>query len=136
MNNNNNNNNNNNTYAIVMGYTATALSIARALGRRGIKVIGVGSIRTSATYSRFWKFVIEPQTESENERLKFYINLGKKLKSRAVILPTFDPNVLFLSRNKEVLEEYFLFILPPHDLLKSITSKLDLIDITKRHKIA
>jgi predicted ATP-grasp superfamily ATP-dependent carboligase len=124
------------TSAVVMGHTATALSVIRSLGRRGIKVIGVASTRSPATYSRFMEFVLEPHTESENERLKFFINLGQRLKSRAVILPTFDPNVLFLSRNREILEEYFLFILPPHDLLKSITSKLDLIEIAKRHKIA
>lgn len=130
------NNNYKNVHAIVMGHSATALSIARSFGRRGINVIGVSSSRTSATYSRFWEFILEPQTESEYERIKFFINLGEKLKSRTVILPTFDPNVLFLSRNREALKKYFLFILPPHELLRSITSKLDFIDTAKRHKIA
>jgi len=119
-----------------MGHTANALSIVRSLGRRKIKVIGVSSIQHPATYSRFMEFVREPQTEDENERLKFFINLGQRLKSRAVILPTMDPNVLFLSRYREVLKKYFRFILPSHELLNSLTSKLDLIDIAKRHKIA
>ena len=126
----------NKTTAVVMGHTVTALSIVRSLGRREIKVILVSSTRSPATYSRFMEFVQEPQTESENERLNFFINVGQTLKSRAVILPTLDPNVLFLSRYREVLKKYFRFILPSHELLKSITSKLDLIDIAKKHEIA
>lgn len=62
--------------AVVMGHSETALSIVRALARRGIIVIGVGPKRISTTYSRFWEFILEPQTETENERLEFFINLG------------------------------------------------------------
>jgi predicted ATP-grasp superfamily ATP-dependent carboligase len=128
--------NSNKAHALVMGYTETALSVARSLGRRGIKVIGVGSKRTPPIYTRYWKFILEPQTESENERLNFFIDIGKKLKNRTVILPTFDPNVLFLSRHREILTEYFLFFLPPHDLLKSITSKSNFIDVAEKTKIS
>ena len=66
-----------NTHVVVMGLYTSGLSIARALGRRGIKVIGVSSSRLPATYSRFVTYVKEPQTESENERLDFFVNLVK-----------------------------------------------------------
>ena len=46
-----------------------------------------------------------------------------------------DPDVMFLSRNRDVLEKYFLFFLPSHKLLKSLTSKLDLIEIAEKNKI-
>jgi D-aspartate ligase len=135
------NNNTNNAQAVVMGLTETGLSIARSLGRRGIGVTGVSPLssisseRHPASYSRFLTYVQEPQTESENERLNFFINFGQKFESRPVILPTFDPNVVFLSQNRYVLEKYFRFILPSHQLLKSITSKSGLIDVAERHKI-
>ncbi len=125
----------NNARAVVMGLTVTGLSLARSLGRRGIRVIGVSPERLPATFSRFLTYVKEPQTESENERLDFFINLGQKFESRPVILPTLDPNVVFLSQNRHILEKYFRFILPSHQLLKSITSKLGLIDVAERHKI-
>ena len=103
------NNKTKDTHVVVMGLYWSGLSIARALGRRGIKVIGVSVKRLPATYSRFVTYVKEPQTESENERLKFFINLGQKFKSRAVILAVNDPDVMFISRNRDVLEKYFLF---------------------------
>lgn len=129
------NNKNKDTPVVVMGVYTSGLSIARTLGRRGIKVIGVSLKRLPATYSRFLTCVKEPQIESENERLKFFINLGQKFKSRAVIFPVTDLDVMFLSRNRDVLEEYFLFFLPSHKLLNSLTSKLNFIDIAEKNKI-
>jgi predicted ATP-grasp superfamily ATP-dependent carboligase len=108
------NNKTKDTPVVVMSLYETGLAMARALGRRGIKVIGVSSARLPAAYSRFLTFVKEPHTESESERLAFLIKLGKKFKSRAVLLPLLDPDVMFLSRNRDVLEKYFLFFLPSH----------------------
>ena len=123
--------------AIVMGLSETGLSVARALGRRGIKVIGVHEgKRPPGSYSRFLTFVREPQTGSEKDRLNFFINLGKNFKSRVVILPTFDENVMFLSRNRDVLEENFLFFLPSHNLLETLTSKAKLIKLAEEMKIS
>ena len=134
-------NNKYNAHAVVMGLSVAGLSVARALGRRGIKVIGVSPLslitsrRQYATYSRFMTHVQEPMTDSESERLNFFVGLGQKLEFRAVILPTGDRNVMFLSQNRDILEKYFHFILPSHELLKSITSKLGLIDIAQRYQI-
>lgn len=126
---------NRDTHVVIMGPYPGGLSIARALGRRGIKVIGVSPTRHPATYSRFVSYKKEPQNESENERLNFFVNLGSNFKSRPVILPLLDPDVMFLSRNRDVLEKYFLFFLPSHKLLRSLNSKLDFIEVAERHKI-
>lgn len=124
-----------NVHAVVMGLTATGLSIARSLGRRGVRVIGVSNEPSPAAHSCFLTYVQEVYTKSDNERLNFFINLGKKFKSRPVILPTLDPNVMFLSSNRKVLEKYFRFILPSHQLLKMLTSKLGLVNVPEKHMI-
>ena len=120
---------------VVVSLFETGLSMARALARQGLKVIGVSPARLPGAYSRFLTYVKEPHTDSESERLIFFVNLGKKFKSRAVILPLLDPDVMFISRNRAVLEKHFLFFLPPHKLLKSLTSKLDLMEIAERYKM-
>ena len=125
-----------NATAMVMGLSENGLSVARALGRRGIRVLGINQGRRPAgTYSRFLKYVREPQTESEGDRLNFFINLGKNFKSRVVIFPTLDKDVMFLSRNRDVLKKSFLFLLPSHNLLETLTSKIRLIEIAERYRI-
>jgi D-aspartate ligase len=125
-----------NATAVVMGLLTNGLSVARALGRRGVKVIGVHrGKRPVGSYSRFLTYVREPQTGSERDRLNFFLSLWQNLKSPIVILPTLDHDVMFLSRNRDILEKNFLFLLPPHNLLEFLTSKIRLIEIAERYRI-
>lgn len=125
----------NDSHIVIMSFYITGLSIARSLGRRGIKVVGVSSADFPKTYSRFVTHIREPQIGSEKERLEFFINIGRKFKSPAVLLPLLDADVMFLSSNRDILKEYFLFFLAPHEILAALTSKLDLIELADRHKI-
>ena len=117
--------------AVVMGLTETGLSIARSLGRRGIHVTGTNPDRLPPTYSRFLSYVKEPHFEDEEEKVAFYVRLGKTLKSPVILFPTGDPNVMFISRNRGVLGKHFLFHVPSHELLESIVSKRRLISSSK-----
>ena len=125
----------NDTPVVVMSLYEAGLAIVRAFGRRGIKVIGVSPARPPGAHSRFVEYVREPSYESESERLIFFINLGQKFKCCAVIMALRDPDVMFLSRNRDVLSEYFLFFLPSHELLKILTSKLGYIEFAEKHKL-
>jgi len=113
------------TTAVVMGLTETGLAVARSLGRRGIKTIGVNPSRSPASFSSFLHYIREPKEESE--KLAFYLGLAKKIGHRAVLLPTGDPNVLFLSRHRDLLGQHFAFFIPSRDTLAAITSKRQLI---------
>jgi len=129
-------NKNNKAPAVVIGLGVTGLSIARALGREGIKVIGLSPKRLPESYSRFVTYVKEPPNNSENERLDFFVNLGQKLKTRAVLLPTGDSNVMFISRYRETLQKHFHYFLPAHVLLKAITSKTIFIKLAEELNIS
>jgi D-aspartate ligase len=43
---------------------------------------------------------------------------------------------MFLSRNRKVLDKHFLFLLPSHSLLKSLTSKIRMIEVAEKYGIA
>lgn len=119
--------------AVVMGLRETGLSLARSLGRRGIDVIGVhtGS-RPSAARSRYVHYVPGPDIQDDAATLEYYLELGKRIGGLSVLLPTGDPNVLFISRNRAALSEYFRFHVPEADLLERLASKTDFIPLAQQ----
>jgi predicted ATP-grasp superfamily ATP-dependent carboligase len=119
--------------AVVMGLTATGLAVARALGRRQIPVSGISSgVRPPAARSRYLDFVRGPGLD-RGRALRFYEALGERLGPRAVLVPTGDPNVLFIARNRAALSRHFRFVVPDVELLEAIASKRRLVGIAESH---
>jgi D-aspartate ligase len=107
-----------------MGLSSTGIAAARALGRRGVDVIGVSSDdNPPAAHSRLFRYRRGPLYWDWEGARTFYRELGDELGQRAVVLPTGDPNVLFLSAFREELEERFRFLIPPAQSLEQIASK-------------
>ena len=110
--------------AIVFGLFETGLGVARSLGQKGIKVIGIDFRKDIGWYSRYVKPLICPHPLQQEKEFIEWIHItfaGNKQK-----LPVFftsDDFLVTFSRNREVLSNYFLFNLVDHSLLESISNK-------------
>ena len=112
--------------AVVMGLSATGIALARSLGRKGIRVVGVSSdTNPPSSHSRLFEFRRGPLLRDADFALDFYRELGAELGNRPVILPTGDPAVLFLSSFREELEPSFRLFVPPREEVERVASKRD-----------
>src|SRR3989338_5747752 len=111
--------------AVVLGMTATGLSVARSLGRKGIKVYGLESnSHEPGMFSRYAKPLIVPNAiENEDGFIDYIVDLGKKLSPRAVLLCAADEYVAAVSRNREKLEPYFKFNIPSKEIVEDFLDK-------------
>src|SRR5580693_3884449 len=91
--------------AIVMNMFYTGLGIARSLGEQGITVIGLSSHRAACgNFTRYARIRSAPDSRKQPELLvKFLLDLGRDMRSRCVIFPTRDDDVLFLDQYREQL---------------------------------
>jgi D-aspartate ligase len=106
--------------AIVMNMYYTGLGIARSLGERGIRVIGLSAHRgVYGNFTRFAKVRSCPDSREEPEQLlRFLLKLGGEIGDKSIIYPTRDDDVLFLDRFREELSSRFIPLIPnPHALV-------------------
>lgn len=101
------------------------LGIARSLGRRGIPVYGVDvDPMAVGMVSRYVRACPLPESDdSEEARLRYLIELGKRLPSKAVLYPVSDDDVMLCSRERRKLEEYYLYVMPDHSTVKDLVTK-------------
>jgi predicted ATP-grasp superfamily ATP-dependent carboligase len=100
--------------AIVLGLAPTGLAIVRTLGRKGVRVMGVeADARQFGRSSRYLRGTISLNgSHGDDDLLNELIALGKQLPTPAVLFPTTDDYVTFVSRHAEELQPYFLFPTP------------------------
>jgi D-aspartate ligase len=96
-----------NNGALILGGHIQALGIIRILGRAGIKC---GIIdKTTKNISRHSNYCSEFFVSQDEYLLEFLLNLGNNKKYKDwVIFPTNDFQVKILSKNKSLLEKYFI----------------------------
>jgi D-aspartate ligase len=114
------------------------LDIARSLSSRGIPVYGLDSNRDAVgRYSKHARFVLCPQLEEDGgvHYLKFLLDFGKSLGRKTVLFPLSDSHTLFCSRHRSVLQSYFEFVMPDHDLMFRLTTKDGLNAVAKEFNI-
>lgn len=124
--------------AVIMGLSLTALGVIRSLGRKKIPVIGLdyqeGQI---ASYSKFCRTLLccpDPEKTS-SELLTFMRGLANKFQNKAVLIPTNDEFVLFVSRNREQLSMDFNFILTSSDVIETLNDKKKINQIAEENNI-
>ena len=112
--------------------TAT-LGIARSLGRRGIPVYGIDAdAREIGMVSKYLRPCPLPNSDdSEENRLQYLIDLGKKLGEKAVLYPVRDDDVLLCSRARAELGKYYLYVMPDGTAVKKLLTKDGLQDVAQ-----
>jgi predicted ATP-grasp superfamily ATP-dependent carboligase len=103
--------------AIVLNMYYTGLGIARSLGVRGVRVIGLSAVRRHyGNATRYAEVRISPDSRKEPAALfECLMDFGRKNGTRAIIFPTRDDDIVFLDRYREKLGEYFVPAIPPRD---------------------
>lgn len=111
--------------AIILGGSVNGLSFARSLGRRGVPTLLLDSDRLIGIYTRYGKVVLLPPADEHPEcwisLLEF---VGSHLDTPGVLFPTSDVHCLLVSRHRDLLREYFRFVLDPPTMERIVNKRL------------
>ena len=111
--------------AFVLGLFDTGLAVVRALGREGIDVRGFDyRPGMPGFHSRFGRHEICPDAVSEPDALtRFLVDRARDDSTPAILYPTSDAFVSFVSEHREQLEARFRYALPPRDVVARAIDK-------------
>jgi D-aspartate ligase len=109
--------------AIIIGFELNGLGVARSLARAGIDAIALSSPNWNPAFSTNAAKVIRLGEWSENGLLEGLRKLSTELTSRSPIMITKDEAVLWVSNNREELEQHYLISLPKRDVVEKLMSK-------------
>jgi len=97
-----------NVGAIVFNCHYNGLSITQELGRRGVEVLALDSVRSVGSYSRFARFQHCPDPlVAENAFIDYLMQLGSQFNDKPVLFPTNDHWAMAVSRHKEDLAQFY-----------------------------
>lgn len=111
--------------AFVLNIGMTGLGVIRSLGRRGIPVVGLGPIsKQTGHYSKYCVSIVCPDPVKDEEGyINLLINLGKNLKTKGVLIPTADADVLAISKHRSKLENYYHISMPICGVIGKMVNK-------------
>lgn len=112
--------------AIILHMGPNGLGILRGLAKQGIKVFGVDFEKDAIGFSSKYcdnKLIFPHPTRSPKECLDHFIELGKTLGEKAVLLPAADFYVEFMSKFETELSDFFLFNIPSPVVLDNLADK-------------
>lgn len=120
--------------AFVLDMGSTGLGVARSLGREGISVVGADfKPDAPGLKSTYCRSLLTPNpTGCPEELLDMLLREGRKLRRRAILYAASDPYILFVSRFRKTLSEYFLFALPSEDIIECILDKRKQYELAER----
>jgi len=85
------------------------LSIIQALGRRGVQIYALDSIRSVGTFSRYAKFWQSPDPLNDEEGfIDFLLDKGPSFNDKPILFPTNDQWATAISKNKKQLQQYYI----------------------------
>ncbi|MGM0750690.1 MAG: carbamoyl-phosphate synthase [Bacillota bacterium] len=118
--------------AVVLDLSANGVGIIHALARKGIEVY---AFDTEGPYSKGKSRlatcgVCPSPLHQEEELLSFLKGVAVNLDERPVLYAGADDYVVFISKYRNVLSQYYLFLYPDHSLI------MDLLDKKKTYELA
>ena len=114
------------------------IGIIRSLGRLGVPVFTVDSDpRGPASYSRYLRerFMFELAIAEPEEAIDYLLGIGSRMRTRPVLIPTWDEASLLVSDFADVLSERFLFPVQPVNLARALASKKEMFQLARRHDV-
>ncbi|HUT35669.1 MAG TPA: hypothetical protein VNE39_19420 [Planctomycetota bacterium] len=123
--------------AVVLYMSYLGLGLVRALGREGVRVFALDPHPDAlGMNSRYCQPVVTPDIKQDEARyLEFLLDFGRRLPAKAVLYPTGDPTVVLLSREREVLSQYYHFVMPDHATVLKLLTKDGLDAVAREHGI-
>ncbi|MBW2995006.1 hypothetical protein KY312_01520 [Candidatus Woesearchaeota archaeon] len=119
--------NNKEPVAIVSNIHFNGILFSRALHKEGVKVIGVIDLseipkNDPLTKTNSCKKLIV-KNSTNFSFIKLLVELGEIAKTKPVLIPTGDFQVLLFSKHRKLLEKYFLFNLPSEKAIQILMDK-------------
>ena len=115
-----------------------SLGIVRSLGKLGVDVYGMDYKKINpASCSRYCKnnFVWNIESPDENKSVDFLISTAKKIKRKAVLIPTSDETALFVLRHENILRDLYSFPGASYNLVKKLCSKKEMFHLARQYNI-
>lgn len=117
-----------------------SLPIIRSLGNRNVPVTAVfGLSEHKSSYQDIIsksKFIKEKiffnETDYEKNLIYTLTEYGKKQENKPVIFLASDTDLLIISKNRNLLTEYYHFSLPSHELIENLLRKENFIDLANK----
>jgi len=112
------------------------LGVVRALGRMGVPVVVVSEYETSMVrHSRYVReFLVRPTLFSDPEgSARFLADYCRRQSKPPVVIPTADPDVLFLSRTRSILEPHCRLVVSQAELVEGFVDKEKFSGIAARN---
>jgi predicted ATP-grasp superfamily ATP-dependent carboligase len=109
--------------AVVVELGINGLGIIRSLGVKGIPVIGIDSkLPNYGGLSKYCKTVF---CKNVNDRhlVETLLSIGEGLKEKGVLFCSSDLSLLVLSKYREELQKFFLFVLPNEKVIETLMNK-------------
>jgi predicted ATP-grasp superfamily ATP-dependent carboligase len=111
------------------------LSMLRTFENSGIPTCVIGSdphdIKFYSRYCQQKKIIAHHVSEPE-KALEDLVVLGKTFSTKPVLFFDNDQFELFVSKHRNLLGEYYHFLLPPHELLESLVQKTRFASLAQR----
>src|SRR5258708_16194313 len=115
----------------------TGLAVGRSLGRAGVRVLGLDSVKKIGFYSKYIDCTICPHpVEREGEFIAFLLELAKNQEQKPVLFITSDEFLIAVSRNRRSIESRYLLSIPEPNIIESITDKLKQYELCVKPGVA
>jgi D-aspartate ligase len=123
--------------AVVINLGINGLATVRSFIGTGIKVFGLYSNTNEiGRHSRHCKAIkFHKSSGGDNNLLDTLTGLAKSFPRKAVLFPTNDFSVDFISKNSQILLAYYRFIQPDRMLLESLINKESVNKIVQHYNI-
>ncbi len=116
--------------AVILGMSITGLAIARLLGRKGIKIIGIiTEVNCSTGYTRYIHKVDLSNECSNDILLKALFDIGEYYDEKPVLFVDRDKYLLFVVEYERILKNYYEIMLPDVSTVKKLNDKYELAKI-------
>jgi D-aspartate ligase len=117
---------------IIDGHGRADLGVVRALGEHGVPVYLLTDDRASpVAASRFVTrvFPFPPRQASDDARMRALTEIGKGFRHKPVFFSTGDSSLVFFSRHRRRLEDYFHHHIGDPDLVEALYDKMRFADL-------
>ena len=115
------------------------LSVVRTLGREGVPVTVISEYKHSvALVSRYCNepIYIKGFSSDHEKAVDFLIMYAKKQVKKPVLFPTADPDLAFLSEQKDKLEKYYHFFISSKYIIENFMDKSKFFHLANKHNFS
>ncbi len=109
--------------AVIVGFEANGLGVARALRREGIESVSLVGPSWSPSCASWTSKTVMASAWTEEAVVSDLLAIGQRFTAKAPLLVTKDEPVLWISANRVVLGEFFEIVMPEPDTVLLLMDK-------------